>query len=88
MGYILNGVYYRCELTKSSSQDTTVENIYTASNAVRQYERHAHDLIQPYNPDGTPNKDFIDYYESDAKRYGFIPDDNSSEPIDRSSVVL
>ena len=78
MGYILNGKYHKGTPT-TEVPDTSVENIYNNGRIVRQYERHAHDLIQPHNPDGTPNQDFIDYYEEDAKRYGFIPDDNPDD---------
>lgn len=74
MGVIRNGVYYPDEQPGKLDRSTTLENARQAGSIDRQYEDHAHNLIQPYNPDGTPNQDFIDYFPEDAKKHGMIPE--------------
>lgn len=74
MGVIRGGKYYPDELP-TDSQVIGVASIARNSRIDRDYEEHAQDLIQPYNPDGTPNQDFIDYYPEQAKDYGFIPEE-------------
>lgn len=72
MGVIRGGKYYPDELPTSSAV-IGVASIARSSSIDRDYESHAQDLIQPFNPDGTPNQDFIDYYPEESKQYGFIP---------------
>lgn len=76
MGVIRDGKYHPDENVQQPVGDHVVQSIASEGNISRQYEEHAHDLIQPYNPDGTPNEDFIDYYPDDAKRYGFIKEES------------
>jgi len=76
MGTIINGKFYPDVTPEQQEKNTTVNNIATEGDFSRQVEEHAHDLIQPHNPDGTPNQDFIDYYPEDAKNYGFIPQED------------
>lgn len=73
MGTIVNGVYYPDRKPEERSRSTTVSGIHEQNKIDRIYRKHAHELIQPNNPDGTPNKDFIDYYPEDAKNHGMIP---------------
>lgn len=80
MGYIENGVYHRGSKPAPVQKiSTTVAGIYEQHVLERQAEAHAHDLIQPYNRDGTPNQDFIDYYPDDAKNYGFIEKEGEND---------
>lgn len=74
MGIIRNGKYYADETAAPEQRNTTIDGIAQQNRLEREYEKHAHDLIQPHNPDGTPNKDFIDYYPEDAKNHGMIPE--------------
>ncbi len=74
MGVIRNGVYYADEQPGKIDRSTTLENARQSGSMDRQYEDHAHNLIQPYHPDGTPNQDFIDYFPEDAKKHGMIPE--------------
>nr|DAV83088.1 MAG TPA: hypothetical protein [Caudoviricetes sp.] len=74
MGVIKGGKYYPDEQPVKQQVKPVVSQIATRGNIDRDYEDHAHDLIQPYMADGTPNPDFIEYYPEDAKNYGFIPD--------------
>lgn len=78
MGLLINGVYYPDKDKAHIDRNISVEQIHTAGAIVREYENHAHDFIRPYNPDGTPNDDFIAYYPEDAKRYGFIQENKES----------
>lgn len=72
MGVIRDGVYYADEVDKPVRANTVVKDIAVEGSLSRQYDDHAHELIQPHNPDGTPNEDFIEYYPDIAKEYGFI----------------
>lgn len=72
MGLIIDGVYYPDSEVELKTNNVTVDSIVKENSFDRTYENHAHDLIQPYNPDGTINEDFIVYYPEDAKKYGFI----------------
>ena len=74
MGIIRNGVYYPDQAAAKMERSSTLEGIHHQNNLERQYEAHAHNLIQPNNPDGSVNEDFIDYYPEDAKNHGFIPE--------------
>lgn len=74
MGIVRNGKYYKDEQPVHEERSTTLENARESHMLSREYEKHAHNLIQPHKPDGTPNEDFIDYFPDDAKNYGFIPE--------------
>lgn len=74
MGVIRNGIYYPDEQPDKLDRSTTLENARQSASMDRQYEDHAHNLIQPYGPDGKPNQDFIDYFPEDAKKHGMIPE--------------
>lgn len=74
MGVIRNGKFYADETAVPQQRSTTLDGINLGGRLDREYEKHAHDLIQPHNPDGTPNQDFIDYYPEDAKEHGMIPE--------------
>lgn len=78
MGIIRNGKYYKDEQSVPEERSTTLENARDSHDTARQYEAHAHHLIQPNNPDGSVNQDFIDYYPEDAKNHGFIPESEES----------
>lgn len=76
MGMIVNGVYYPDDdaAPKPDAPSTTVAGIHEQGKFQRIYEKHAHELIQPNNPDGSINKDFADYYPEDAKNHGHVPE--------------
>ena len=74
MGVIRNGKFYADEDPVTQQRSTTLDGIAQSGRIDREYENHAHDLIQPNNPDGSVNQDFIDYYPEDAKNHGFIPE--------------
>ena len=74
MGVIRNGKFYAYEDPVPQQRSTTLDGIAQSGRIDREYENHAHDLIQPNNPDGSVNQDFIDYYPEDAKNHGFIPE--------------
>lgn len=75
MGSIVDGIYYPEGKTVVKKVNPTIESIRADNKLDRVYEDHAHELIQPNNPDGTVNEDFITYYPEDAKNYGFIKDE-------------
>ena len=75
MGLIINGKYHPDKSSKDVSTPRSVKDIYQAGRIVRQARTHAHHLIQPNNADGTPNKDFIDYYPESSKDHGFIKEE-------------
>ena len=74
MGVIRNGKFYADEGPVPQQRSTTLDGIAQSDRIDREYENHAHDLIQPNNPDGSVNQDFIDFYPEDAKNHGFIPE--------------
>lgn len=75
MATIVNGVYYpNGEPPKDDKPSTTVAGIHEQGKLQRIYEKHAHELIQPNNPDGSVNKDFADYYPEDAINHGHVPE--------------
>lgn len=76
MGVLINGVYFPDKKPPKKKSSTTVDAIYEEGKISRMAKEHAHDLIQPNNPDGTPNQDFIDYYPEDAKRHGLIEEEH------------
>ena len=61
----------------SNSSNTTISTISQDNQLTNEAMTYAHELIQPHNPDGSPNQDFIDYYPDSAKDYGFIPKENA-----------
>lgn len=61
----------------SNSSNTTIRTISQDNQLTNEAIAHAHELIQPHNPDGSPNQDFIDYYPESAKDYGFTPKENA-----------
>ncbi len=74
MGVIRDGKYYPDESAAAEARSTTIDGIAQSNRLDREYENHAAELIQPHNPDGTPNQDFIDYYPEDAQNHGMIPE--------------
>ena len=72
----------------SSSSNTTISTISQDNQLTNEAIAHAHELIQPRNPDGSPNQDFIDYYPESAKDYGFIPiEDAPSTTVEEASEL-
>ena len=70
----------------SNSSNTTISTISQDNRLTNEAIAHAHELIQPHNPDGSPNQDFIDYYPESAKDYGFIPkEDAPSTTVEEAS---
>jgi hypothetical protein len=72
----------------SNSSNTTISAISQDNQLTNEAIAHAHELIQPHNPDGSPNQDFIDYYPESAKDYGFIPKENApSTTVEEASEL-
>jgi hypothetical protein len=72
----------------SNSSNTTISTISQDNQLTNEAIAHAHELIQPHNPDGSPNQDFIDYYPESAKDYGFIPkEDAPATTIEEASKL-
>lgn len=71
-GYILNGVYVAQEADTGKLR-TSDNSTYKASDHDRQRKDFAREIIQPHNPDGTPNEDFINAYPTESQEYGFVP---------------
>ena len=65
----------------SNSSNTTISIISQDNQLTNEAIAHAHELIQPHNPDGSPNQDFIDYYPESAKDYGFIPKEDAPSTV-------
>ena len=65
----------------SNSSNTIISTISQDNRLTNEAIAHAHELIQPHNPDGSPNQDFIDYYPESAKDYGFIPKEDASSTV-------
>lgn len=65
----------------SDSSNTTISTISQDNQLTNEAIAHAHELIQPHNPDGSPNQDFIDYYPDSAKDYGFIPKEDAPSTV-------
>ena len=61
----------------SGSSNTIISTISQDRQLTNEAVTHAHELIQPHNPDGSPSQDFIDYYPESAKNYGFIPKEDA-----------
>ena len=71
-GYIINGKYHQHSPSVESLRDSraATDKLYSHD---RQREDHRRDLIQPYDRQGQPNKEFIQEYPTEAANYGFIP---------------
>lgn len=80
-----NRLIERDDNQQPDSSNTTISTISQDNRLTNEAIAHAHELIQPHNPDGSPNQDFIDYYPDDAKRYGFIKDDEKDASEDETS---
>ena len=65
----------------SNSSNTIISTISQENKLTNEAMAHAHELIQPHNPDGSPNQDFIDYYPESAKDYGFIPKEDAPSTV-------
>lgn len=65
----------------SNSSNTTISTISQDNRLTNEAIAHSHELIQPHNPDGSPNQDFIDYYPESAKDYGFIPKEDAPSTV-------
>lgn len=76
MGVIKDGKYYPNEHPEKIIRNNTLDGIHENNHFAREYEKHAHNLIQPNNPDGTVNQDFIDFFPEDAKNHGFIKEES------------
>ena len=81
-----NRLIKRDDKQQPTSSNTTISTISQDNQLTNEAIAHAHELIQPHNPDGSPNKDFIDYYPESAKDYGFIPkEDAPSTAVEEAS---
>lgn len=65
----------------SDLSNTTISTISQDNQLTNEAMAHAHELIQPYNLDGSPNQDFIDYYPDSAKDYGFISKEDAPSTV-------
>lgn len=69
MGILINGKYYKDPSQAPQQAQAVVGSQLQAYNITKAGEKHDLDLIQPYNPDGTPNKQFAQQYPELAKDY-------------------
>lgn len=76
-----NRLIERDDKQQPSQLDTTISTISQDNKLTNEAIAHAHELIQPHNPDGSPNKDFIDYYPESAKDYGFIQKEDAPSTV-------
>lgn len=76
MGVIINGVYHSDKEVPKDTIPPSLRELNKQHFITQESKRFAHHLIQPNNKDGSPNKDFIDYYPEDAKAHGFIKENN------------
>lgn len=60
------------ELGAQRKDNVGISNLERDARMAEMARDHAHDLIQPYTPDGKPNPDFINMYPEAAKDYGFL----------------
>lgn len=76
MGYVdADGVYHKGE-AKMAELVPNKTSVWKQSDHDRQRQDHKRDLIRPYNPDGTPNEEFILAYPEESKHtYKFIKSD-------------
>lgn len=76
MGFIgSDGKYYsgQAKMAEIVPQKTSV---WKQSDHDRQRADHRADLIRPYNPDGTPNEEFVSLYPTESQEtYNFIKSD-------------
>lgn len=75
MGVIRNGKYYHDATLDSGRVDGTISGIAASGALDRDFEDHAHDLIQPRLANGDPNPDFIEWYPEESKAHGFIEEE-------------
>lgn len=59
MGYIEDGKYKK---GKPKSKQVLESSSYKSWDHQMQRDNHRHDMIQPYNNDGSMNKEFVDEY--------------------------
>ncbi len=60
MGYVLNGIYHKGEPPKHIKEYMTnrQNSTYKQHDHNRQRKDHAKEILQPRNPDGSPNEDY------------------------------
>lgn len=67
------GVTYitpRCRICLGlRKQDPTINPLYQQHDREAQRDRHNADILQPYNPNGTVNRDFAHQYKHKARDY-------------------
>lgn len=66
MGYIVDGVYHREGSGGFQYQEATTHKQYRHD---RGREKHARAILQPYDNQGNPSKEFIQAYPGGATRY-------------------
>lgn len=75
MGYIRNGKFHS---GNPPMQDMVPQptSVWKNSDHDRQRADHKHELVQPYNRDGTVNDEFVTAYPAESKEvYKFLPSD-------------
>lgn len=80
MGAIIDGVYYP-RATVNSLLHAKQQSTWKQHDHDRQRRDHAMELIQPYNRDGTVNDKFIEAMPEEARRYGFLPNDDTLKEL-------
>lgn len=71
-GYILNGKYVRAGNTPDSAKSVRKQPLHGQYETDRMREEFRKDLVQPYLPNGKPNKEFVDAFPERAEGYGFV----------------
>jgi hypothetical protein len=76
MGFIgADGKFYSGQ-PKMASIVPEKTSVWKQSDHDRQRQDHKGELLRPYNPDGTPNEEFISVYPEESKHtYKFIKSD-------------
>lgn len=76
MGIFVDGKYYPNGAPKTVKRRTpAVARQNLVYQKTREYQKFDRELVQPYLPNGEPNPEFIKFYPTEAKEYGFIKED-------------
>lgn len=79
-GYVLNGVYHRSKTVPMKKLAKRPQTMFKQSDHARQRFDHSAEILQPYDRNGEPNKQFIEAYPEAAVGYGFLPGTGDQAP--------
>ncbi len=74
MGIIVKGKYYadRDKAPKLNQTSALTAGIHRQHKIDRDTETYAEHLIQPYNPDGSINETFVEYYGDNTEQGKYL----------------